>query len=316
MQAVRLADTKKMDRAEWIDLRRKSVGGSDIAKIVGLSKWGNAISVYLEKINPVIDNSQSEAAEIGTDLEEYVAKKFSQRTEHKVRRVNAVLQHPLYPWATANIDRLVLTDPQAVLECKLSGTKKDWSPDGEEVVVPQEYYLQVQWYLLVTGLKKAWIAALLGGFGGHQILIREIERDEEVIQHLKAAGEAFWQCVVNRTPPALDENGCIQGLVFHSDPPNVILPEMLLPRIQRFRELGTQLKPLEKERDAIKDELNQIMALADDDCESFACGPITVIRKRVIVNRLDSKALQEEEPETYAAYLKESVQRRLSIKGG
>jgi len=261
-----------------------------------------------------VEDSQSEAAEIGNDLEEYVARKFMQRTGHKVRRVNAILQHPQYPWALANIDRLVLLDPQAILECKTSGTKAEWSLSEEEVIVPQDYYIQVQWYMFVTGLRKAYIAALLGGPGGHIILIREIERDDGIIDGLFHLAQGFWQCVVNRTPPALNEENQFEGMSFTLDPPSIILPDIVLPKVQRFRELGEQLRPLEKERENLKEELNQIMTLADDDCESFKARDLTVVRKKIPTKRLDTKALQEEEPETYGAYLREVVQRRISIK--
>lgn len=316
MQAKVLCRTNNLTRDEWLGVRKMGIGGSDIAKIVGLSNYGNALTVYMDKINPNVDDSgQSEAAEIGNDLEEYVAKKFTQRTGRKVKRLNAVLQHPDMPWALANIDRMVVGE-DAILECKTAGTKKEWeaSDDSDEAVLPAAYYCQTQYYLGVTGLQKAYVGALLGGFGGMQVVVKELERDDEVIKHLLDAAANFWRMVEARTPPAIADNGEMVGLEFTPDPPRVILPDLLAPKIQRYRELNEQIKPIEKERDAIKDELNQIMECADPECESFLCGDVALNRKIVTVNRFDAKALQSENPEIYAAFVKETKQRRLSVK--
>ena len=50
-------------------------------------------------------------------MEEVVAKEFYKRTDLKVQRRNAILQHPEYPWMLANVDRLIVGD-RVGLECK------------------------------------------------------------------------------------------------------------------------------------------------------------------------------------------------------
>jgi len=37
------------DRAAWLEARRRTIGGSDVAAILGLSKWGTPFSVWLDK---------------------------------------------------------------------------------------------------------------------------------------------------------------------------------------------------------------------------------------------------------------------------
>jgi predicted phage-related endonuclease len=60
-----LIATDNLTRDEWLDYRRKGIGGSDIAAICGLSKWEKAIHVYLEKIGEAPETEMSEAAEWG-----------------------------------------------------------------------------------------------------------------------------------------------------------------------------------------------------------------------------------------------------------
>src|SRR5690606_25865683 len=85
----------------------------------------------------------------GTLLEPYVAVAYMQKTDRKVRKLNAVLQHPTFPFMLANIDREILgaTDVQ-ILECKTAGEfgSRLWR-DG----VPEHVQIQVQHQLAVTG---------------------------------------------------------------------------------------------------------------------------------------------------------------------
>src|SRR3546814_18451809 len=58
----------------------------------------------------------------GTLLEPYVAVAYQQKTDHKVRKINAVLQHPTFNFMLANIDREVVGCPEVqILECKTAG---------------------------------------------------------------------------------------------------------------------------------------------------------------------------------------------------
>ena len=68
--AVVHAKTGGMSREEWLVARASGIGGSDIAQIAGISKWGNALKVYLSKVEPLAQNDQSEAAEIGSEIED------------------------------------------------------------------------------------------------------------------------------------------------------------------------------------------------------------------------------------------------------
>ena len=38
-----------MDHALWLEERRKGIGGSDVAAIMGLSPWKTAYQVYQDK---------------------------------------------------------------------------------------------------------------------------------------------------------------------------------------------------------------------------------------------------------------------------
>src|SRR3546814_15385587 len=89
----------------------------------------------------------------GTLLAPYVAVAYQQKTDHKVRKINAVLQHPPFNFMLANIDREVVGCPEVqILECKTPGEfgSRLWR-DG----VPASVQLPVQPPLHATGKARA-----------------------------------------------------------------------------------------------------------------------------------------------------------------
>ena len=130
-----------------------------------------------------------------------MAAHYTKRTGNRVRRINAVLQHPdpSLPWMLANIDREVTgaADVQ-ILECKTAGINgaRLWK-EG----VPEYVQLQVHHQLAVTGKQAADVAVLLGG---QHLEIHRIERDEALITRLIELERQFWHYVVTDTPPPAD----------------------------------------------------------------------------------------------------------------
>lgn len=178
--------TVGMSRDEWLEERRKSIGGSDSAGILGLNSYMSPLSVYMDKKGLSPEQDDNLAMALGRELEEFVAKKFEQETGKKVRRRNAILRDPEMPWAHANVDRVVVGE-DAILECKTTSelnTKR--FRDGE---YPPTYYVQVMHYMMVTGAQRAYIAVLIGN---RRFEVFTVERNEEEIQALRAAEEAFW----------------------------------------------------------------------------------------------------------------------------
>ena len=149
------------DRAAWLKLRNKGLGGSDAGIIVGVNPWKSPYQLWLEKTGQVEPEniSEKEAVYWGTQLEDMVAREFTKRTGKKVQR-HGMLESVAYPFLLANVDRLVVGE-DAGLECKTTSAfkYKDWEGDN----VPDSYYVQCQHYMMVTGLPRWYIAALIGG---------------------------------------------------------------------------------------------------------------------------------------------------------
>lgn len=200
--ALRLIETRSLAREEWLAVRKGGIGSSDAAAAAGLCPYKSQLELWMEKTgrSPGYQaTEQDDPTYWGTLLEPYVAAVYSKRTGRKVRKVNAVLQHPTFSYMLANIDREVIGCPDVqILECKTAGEfgSRLWR-EG----VPEYVQLQVQHQLAVTGKAAADVAVLLCG---QKLEIHRIERDEEVIARLVVLETSFWEHVVNDTPPKAD----------------------------------------------------------------------------------------------------------------
>lgn len=168
--------------------RLNYLGGTDAAGICGLSRYKSPLDVWAEKTGMVEpdDISGKVAVRLGTKLEGAVADLFCEETGKRVHRLNNTIYHPQYPFIAANIDRKV-DGESAFLECKTAGAFKGKEWDGEQI--PAEYICQVTHYLAVTGYRKAYLAVLIGN---HDLQVKEIDRDEDMIASLIKKEVEFW----------------------------------------------------------------------------------------------------------------------------
>jgi len=310
MTAVELAKTLDMPREQWLELRKKGIGGSDSAAVVGLDRYRSAFDVYADKLGLRPEIPDNEAMRQGRDLEQYVAERFMEATGKKVRRRNAMLQHPEYPFMIADIDRWVIGE-NAGLECKTTSVlNRTKFSQGE---FPPNYYVQCVHYMAVTGAERWYLAVLVLNKSFH---VFTIERDEAEINALIEAEKHFWENhVLKQIPPAPDGSEATAEVIKQLFPEARERTEIVLfgyeDKIQQYLSLDAQVRELEQERDKIKQELQ--LALADSEI-GRAQGYI-VEWKNQTRQTLDTQRLKKEQAEIYEKYLKPAqVVRMFKIK--
>ena len=202
--------TLGMSREDWLDERRKSIGGSDAGAILGLNPYASAYSLWAEKTGkiPSPDLEDKEAVRLGHDLEDYVAARWCEATGKKVQRCNFFLYNDAYPFAHALPDRMVVGE-KAGLECK---TTSSWDVikqcrDGK---YPDAWYAQIMHYLMVTGFDTWYLSVVCFGKGYYKF---EIKRDEAEIAALAQAEREFWGYVETRVPPPTDGSEATQEAI-------------------------------------------------------------------------------------------------------
>ena len=301
--ALRLADTRALDREQWLEVRKGGIGSSDAAAAIGLNPYKSQLELWLEKTGRV----DSAGEHLGIDdprfwgvlLEPYVAVAYQQKTNRRVRRLNAVLQHPTLPFMLANIDREVVgsSDVQ-VLECKTAGEfgSKLWK-DG----VPEYVQLQVQHQLAVTGKAAADVAVLICG---QKLEIHRVERDDEVIARLMVLESHFWSHVESDTPPPADGSESAARALRHLYRGNDTTLDFtgnaeLGNTFDALASLGEEIAAMEREAERLKQVIQQ--AMGDASKAAFANGVVTFKRAKD-VSRIDTKGLAAGHPDIAARY--------------
>ena len=176
---------------EQIDFssRGLEIGGSEIAAVMNMSPYETPLSLWAKKTGklPEGELSNFEAMEIGSELEEYVARKFTRKTGIKLRVDNRTFRHTKYPYMVGHIDRWVVGE-DAVFEAKTASAWLERHWEGEEI--PQHYVLQLMWYLGLVGKKIGHIAVLIGG---QKFVYKQIEFDPELFGQMVEMARRFME---------------------------------------------------------------------------------------------------------------------------
>lgn len=290
--------------------RTKFLGSSDAAGVLGLSRWATPLSVWAEKTgNIVLPEKESEAIELGRELESYVAKRFSRITGKKVARVNEPYHHKKHPFLAAQIDRRIVGE-KAILEAKTASAwkAKEWK-DGD---IPMEYIIQVYHQLAVTGVEKAYIAVLIGN---QEFKWKEINRDEKVLNDLVKKEVHFWNTFVvpNVMPTTIKKQD--------ADTLDALFPvaeegkEIVLP--ENANQLCDSLEAFKEDKKNLEGLIDQ----TENELKAFIKGNeigVTSLRKIFWTNQsrksLDTKKLKSDNPELYDTYAKVNNIRVFKIK--
>ena len=208
-----LVDTADLPRDDWLNYRRRGIGGSDVAAILGVSPFRTSRDIYYDKLGIVAlepDESNWVQLEVGHLLEDLVAKIFQKKTGYRVFQIKKMFHCPDYPFMLADVDYFVeLPDGTiALLECKTTNynAKDNWWMNGKESV-PVYYDLQGRHYMAVTDIDRVFFCCLYGNTEDESI-IREIRRDKDYEAELIFYEQQFWIGNVQaEVPPPYVEDG-------------------------------------------------------------------------------------------------------------
>lgn len=238
-----------MERTEFLERRKSGIGGSDVAAVLGVSKWKTPYQLWLDKTSDTVEEKQSELLHFGQVLEQVIADEYARRNNVKVLRRNQLFRHADHPELIANIDRYVVGGK--ILECKTcSAYASDKFGDGGDEV-PDEYLLQVQHYMHVTGYHSADLAVLIGGNEYRQF---SLAYDADLAHYAADKCVEFWKnYVLTKTPPPAtvqDDLGAYYNAVSGS---TVEATEEIAELLEEYK----RIKGIEKEA---KEDLEAISA--------------------------------------------------------
>lgn len=317
-------DTRSDDteRTEWLNQRSNSIGGSEIAKIAGYSKYGSRLTVFNDKLGLSEKFKGNIHTQFGNRMEplirEWVQEDFEKATGVALKTFEYpfMMVSKVYEYFSANIDGLAkLSNNYRYYENKDTGEFKEIPKDeligieiktagefmksmwlGEEI--PDEYYCQCQWYMNVTGLNHFLIVYLLG----KEVKWKVVPRNELDIQNLRECGFKFWnENIIPKIAPPPSGLPCeTQEILYQQALDNDIQMNISDSKLERYNTVSEQIKALETE----KEQLKQLIYLDLGDSKKGTDGLYKVSRWEVKKDSLDTKKLKEQYPQTYADILK------------
>ncbi len=237
---------------EWYAARREGITATDVAKILGVSdQYGTALDVWSHKLGtlPEVDLSDVEPVLWGGILEDPVAREGARRDGLRIRRIG-ILEHDVYAWRRASLDRLVTGGCELGGRCAVEVKTRDgrtahrWKTD-----VPDDVVAQVTWQMHVSGLDHVHVYCLIGGNRLERFVLRREELADVEELAVEAAIE-LWLHVQAETRPTLDPTpGLVDSLnrLFGPRDGDVVIPAWEAePLVEAYREAAEQRKAAEK----------------------------------------------------------------------
>ncbi|MBN1366221.1 MAG: YqaJ viral recombinase family protein [Syntrophaceae bacterium] len=196
------------NKAGFLLERKKGIGASDVAAICGLNPYASTLSVWYDKTREGLrEDEENIPAEIGLILEDYLEKKFVKKFKElyeedlELLRIPYILAHDEYDFCRCTLDRYFMRNGifiPAEFKTTSEYQKEKWKEDE----IPEQYYLQVQWQIFITGAPLAYVGFLIGN---RVFDIREIPRNDKVIDLIFNRCSTFWNdYVIAKIMPAPD----------------------------------------------------------------------------------------------------------------
>lgn len=279
-----LADTRELTETDWLQLRKLGIGGSEIAGVLGISKYHTPLSVYLGKVTDA-EQVENKHTKFGKRMEpvirEWVCEEFFERTGIQLHTETFpfVMQNKEHPFMMANIDGFVYLDEPytfevngvsytvlpneyGILEIKTASEAqwKQWKDDG----IPDDYFCQITHYMAVTGLSYAMIVALVG----KELVWRFVFRDEDICKAITEAARQFWtEYVEKRIPPAprgsTADAAALYALYPNETPEKTLDLSHMADKRVRHLEIKEEMEKLKAEDDLIKQQIQAEMKDAE-----------------------------------------------------
>lgn len=286
------------DTDQWLEERRKSVGASEVAAVMGLSKWATPLDIYKSKhgidrpFDPLISL-------LGHEAERTLSRWLVELSGLNPNLTDGFMARSReFPFIHATPDRIWDGVPVQIKTAH-EFTSQQWD-EG----IPTEYRVQVQTEMLVTGAPKALLVVQIGARD-----VRAIwePRDEKFIRdYLVPAVKDFWDRVQAGEPPEPSTMGELAE-VWPADAKEAEVPEFAIEALEKRAFLLASVKEMTEEADQIKLAVGQWMQQEGVDTLTRDGRKFVTYKKQKGRESLDTKALRADHPELVTEYTKQGA---------
>lgn len=247
-------------RQGWLDQRRRAIGGTDVAAILGLSKWRSPMQVWLDK-KGLAETMTNEAMAWGKRLERSILEGYSESVGHPIEFADPYdfITSKQVPILGASLDARWLDGDRRPVDAKNTRWKSDeWGEAGSDQI-PAYYACQLAVQMHVTDTPAADLAVL---FSGQQFERFTVYRDPEIEAMILEKVAAWWERhIVQDVPPDVDgSKGTTEWLAKRSRQQSDVMATPTPEAYEAARALckiKPQIKQLETEQARLENLLKQ-----------------------------------------------------------
>ena len=286
-----------------LELRQSYLGSSEWSVIAGLyNAYKSPYDVYTEKVYGYkpFDNLRMR---LGRDIEPMIAKWVEEELDGKVAQDGLVRFHKDYDYLATNLDGIFYDKEGApsVLEIKTASTiaRDNWGAE-----LPIQYYTQIQGQMLITGMKKAYVAILTFGFAGpEKFEIQEYDYDESFINLVVPKLVDFWtNHVQKKVAPEFTTESDVKNAYPEANNHSIEATSEIIDAMDRIKDIKAKKKVLDQELKSleldIKKEMKDAHSIIDGD-QTLATWKNGKPRKT-----FDKTLFKKDHSELYEKYIK------------
>jgi len=286
-----------------LELRQSYLGSSEWSVIAGLyNAYKSPYDVYTEKVYGYepFDNLRMR---LGRDIEPMIAKWVEEELDGKVAQDGLVRFHKDYDYLATNLDGIFYDKEgvPSVLEIKTASTiaRDNWGAE-----LPIQYYTQIQGQMLITGMKKAYVAILTFGFAGpEKFEIQEYDYDESFINLVVPKLVDFWtNHVQKKVAPEYTTESDVKNAYPEANNHSIEATSDIINAMDKIKDIKAKKKVLDQELKSlelgIKKEMKDAHSIIDGD-QTLATWKNGKPRKT-----FDKTLFSKDHSELYEKYIK------------
>ena len=259
------------DHKAWLELRKQSIGSSDVPTVLGLNPWSGPWKLWALKTGKIPNEDAGWYAALGTKIEPLILDLASEDLGVDVLKPRNAYRHGLISCLTANLDGLARDplDPArtVIVEAKhasLYAKKAIEALRDHGTVTPgsdvERWYYQIQEQIAVMAVDAAYLAALVN----KDFYTVRIERDDRAIATIERECSAFWDRFVAgpdgpKPPPASAADLGTLTSVADTDPEETVPIDDLSAELLRVQAINDEIRELKTEKDGIDAKIRQAL---------------------------------------------------------
>lgn len=299
--------------SEQID-RRKYIGSSDAAPILGVSPFRTPFQTWMQKTGQTVDAPATAVMKRGIVLEPTILAAFAEESGLALSgNPQQHIRHARHEFIGCTIDETASDDCPVEAKSAASTLRQKWGEPGSGDV-PEEYWVQGQHILACKEAPHIWIPCLFVGFTVEFGLFK-VERDAEFIGDLVAAERKFWECVQSRVAPEPRTLEDMKARWPKDRGTSVEASSEIVSDVDALRAITENIKNQEEGAEVIKARIQGFMG--DNSTLTYGGNAMATWKAGKPPRRFDLERFRTEQPELAAQYMGEgTASRRFLLKGG